>query len=181
MSENEKNETPVDSAPQVSPTEAINQLKDLFSTLVPPETLEIQDAFGNTHLTRASIPARAQIKVMQQLDAIWSADTSEIEISSGAGGIAGISRLVIQLCSNEVLFESICGAFAYAHPKAVRDAAVSALESGVPEADTKHPADLFPVEEIVAGLVPFFMRLASRAANLMTQVTSQSSQIEATN
>ena len=58
MSENEKNETPVDSAPQVSPTEAINQLKDLFSTLVPPETLEIQDAFGNTHLTRASIPAR---------------------------------------------------------------------------------------------------------------------------
>lgn len=159
-----------------SPQEAVSQLRELFTTLVPPETLELRDAFGNTHLVRATIPARSQIKVMQQLDSIWGIDTSEITMSEGMGGIGGISNLIIKLCSNEVLFESICGAFEYAHPRAFKDAQKSAIACGVDAEDTKHVADLFPVEEIVAGLIPFFIRLASRAVNLMNQVTSQPEQ-----
>ncbi len=166
--------------PESSPQEAVSQLRELFSTLVPPETLEIRDAFGNTHLVRSAIPARSQIKVMQQLDAIWGIDTSDITMTEGIGGIGGISNLIIKLCSNEVLFESICGAFEYAHPRAFKDAQKSAIACGIEEEDADHVADLFPVEEIVAGLVPFFIRLASRAVNLMNQVTSQPEQVATT-
>ena len=173
MADNENETEEGANPPQVTPAEAIDQLKTLFSTLVPPETLEIEDAFGNKYLTRASIPARAQIKVMQQLDKIWEVDTGDLALSQGAEGIGGISRLVVSLCTNEVLFEGVCGAFSCAHPKVLAEAKKAAVASGVSKKDASHPADLFPLEEIVAGVIPFFIRLASRAVTLMGKVTSQ--------
>lgn len=157
--------------PNMSPAEAVDQLRNLFSTLVPPEQLEIEDALGNTYLTRSSIPARAQIKVMQQLDKIWATDMAGINTGDEMG-VAGISRLVVSLCTNEVIFESICSAFGCAHPRVVDAAKRNAIEAGLPKKECSHPADLFPVEEIVAGLIPFFIRLAQRAVSIVQKVSN---------
>jgi hypothetical protein len=155
-----------------SAMEALSQLKDLFATLVPPETLELQDAFGNTHLTRSTLPARAQIKVMQQLEKLW-----KLELDGAIGGdltgVAGVSNLLMSLASNEDVLDSLSKAFACAHPAAMKTAKMSALDLNMLESECSHAADLFPVEEIIAGLLPFFMRLANRAMELMDKMTSQ--------
>ena len=156
----------------VSQREAIESLKSMFSTLVPPEDLEIRDAFGNVYMTRSAIPARAQIKVMQQLDRIWESESDGIDLGN-LGGVSGISKLLIQLATDPVIFESICGAFACAHPEAVKASKESAISQGVKKSSASHPGDLFPLEEIVAGLIPFFIRLASRTVTLINRMTSQ--------
>lgn len=171
-----KSESPKTDEVQVestaSPAEAIAQLRDLLATLVPPETLELRDAFGNTHLTRSALPARSQIKVMQQLEKLWQLEMDGVSVGD-LTGVAGITQLFMGLASNEDVLDSLSKAFDCAHPAAIKTAKISALEQGVPESECSQAADLFPVEEIIAGLLPFFMRLANRAMELMDKMTSQ--------
>jgi len=162
----------VQAEPAVTATEAVSQLRELLATLVPPETLELKDAFGNTHLTRSALPARSQIKVMQQLEKLWQLETDGVSIGD-VSGVAGVTQLLLGLAANEDVLNSLSQAFGCAHPSAIKTAKLSAIEEGVPESECSHAADLFPVEEIIAGLLPFFIRLANRAMELMDKMTSQ--------
>lgn len=162
----------VQSTADLSPTEAVANLRNLLATLVPPETLEIQDAFGNKHLTRSTLPARSQIKVMQQLEKLWQLSLNGDNVSD-LSGVSGVTQMLIGLAANEDVLDSLSNAFACAHPAAIKTAKLSALESGLSESECSHAADLFPVEEIIAGLLPFFIRLANRAIELMGKMTSQ--------
>jgi hypothetical protein len=145
--------------------DAMEHLRQLFATLVPPDTLELQDALGNTYTARAALPARAQIKVMQQLQALSDREVSMPTAGTDAAGMIG---MLVQLAADPVVLDGVADAFAAAHPAVLVQARDAAKAQGL---DYTHPADLFPVEDLVAGLVPFFVRFARRAADLMGQVT----------
>lgn len=147
--------------------EAVGQLRDLFATLVPPDRLELQDALGNRYTTRAVLPARSQIKVMQTLSDLW-----DLEVNAPGTDVSSVIGLLVKLAGNPVVLDGMCEAFQTAHPKVVESAQTAAKSEGL---EWTHPGDLFPVEELVAGLVPFFIRFAHRAANLMEQVTTPKS------
>lgn len=151
--------------------EALDTLRELFATLVPPDRLTLTDAYGNAYTARAVLPARAQIKVMQQLHALWERDVP-IAAANDAAGVAG---LLVNLAADPEVLDGLADAFQAAHPSVCAQARKAAEAEGAQPADVAHPADLFPVEELVAGLIPFFVRFASRAANLMGQMTARAS------
>ena len=157
------------------PAVAIAALQEVFSTLVPPDRIHLQDAFGNEYSVRAVLPARAQITIMQHLQRLWE---TEVDGVAGltSGGAAGVAGAVVALAADPVILNGLCDAFKAAHPSIVRKAKAKAAEEyagddDVPDLDD--PANLFPVEELVAGLVPFFIRFAARAADLMRSMTAQ--------
>jgi hypothetical protein len=151
--------------------EALDSLRDLFATLVPPERLTLTDAYGNAYTARAVLPARAQIKVMQQLHALWERDVPAIT-GQDAAGVAG---LLVALAADAEVLDGLADAFEAAHPSVCAQARKAAEAEGARPADVAHAADLFPVEELVAGLIPFFVRFASRAASLMGEMTARAS------
>ena len=74
------------------------------------------------------------------------------------------------MAADPVILDGVCAAFSAAHPQLVAQA--SKAMAAECELDTTDPAELFPLEELVAGLVPFFIRFATRAANLVEAVTA---------
>ena len=147
--------------------EAAEELRQLFSTLVPPETIELRDAFGGVHKVRSALPARAQIRVMQQLDALLAAriDTSALALVAQGGGVEGVATALISLAQQPAVLDGLAAAFTAAHPSVVAQAIEAGRAVGVEVADA---ADAFPAEELVAGLVPFGVRSASRLIELAT-------------
>jgi len=154
-----------DDPPDVDIQGAMEQLRSLFATLVPPDRVELQDALGNRYDATAVLPARAQIKVMQQLHALWERDLP-VNLSADAASVAG---LIVALAADEAILNGLSDAFVAAHPKVVKGATEASAAAGD---GYKHPADLFPIEELVAGLVPFFVRFAARAGDLIAATTS---------
>lgn len=160
--------TPDPPAPPVAapdPVAAVATLKDLFATLVPPDKIEISDALGNRYQARAALPARAQIMVIQHLERLAGIGVSPLE--SLGGGLPAIANLVVTLARDPDVLNGIADAFGAAHPKVVAGAVAASKAEGD---GYTHPADLFAVEELVAGLVPFFIRFAAKAADLISQV-----------
>ena len=161
-------DTPTPDAPDAAA--AVESLRNLFDTLVPPKTITLQDALGNEYTARGMLPARSQIIVMQHLQRLWEADASALEVESTGNGIADATAAVLKMAGDPVILDGVCAAFGAAHPKLVKDAAAAMVADGLESTDD--PAELFPLEELVAGLVPFFIRFAARAANLMNAVTA---------
>lgn len=153
----------------MSPREALAQMQELFSTLVPPDKIMIEDALGNQYHVKSRMPARSQIILMRHIGALMDINVPASIVGTGAGDLAG---MLIGLAQNEQVLDGLCEAFSYAHPGAVAEAAAKAKAIAV---ESTHPADLFSIEDIVAGLVPFLIRFAARAANLMSQMTSPNS------
>jgi len=150
---------------------ALESMRKMFDTMDPPSTIKIMDAFGGEHTTRALLPARKQVRVMRELEALSGADVSMEAISNMGDGAEGIVAAIVAMANDEAVLDSLSRAFALAHPKIVARARNAAIADGESEEDTKHVADLFPVEEIVSGLVPFFLRLANRMMSLLGPVS----------
>ena len=150
---------------EIDPAKAMQDLRALFDTLEPPDRITINDILGNSYSVRGVLPARAQIIVVQHLQRLWDNEVSTAALTSGdAATIAGV---VMQLAINEGVLDGLSEAFAVAHPGAVEGARQAAKADGL---DSTHPADLFAIEEMVAGLVPFFVRFVARAAGLVSAV-----------
>ena len=148
---------------------AVEALRSLFDTLVPPKTITLLDALGNEYTARGSLPARAQIIVMQHLQRLWEADATALQVESTGNGVADAVSAVVAMAADPVTLDGICAAFAAAHPRLLKAASDALVAEGFDATDD--PAELFPLEELVAGLLPFFIRFAARAANLLEQVT----------
>ena len=156
--------------------EAAKGLRDLFATLVPPDTVEIDDVFGGHYSVRAVLPARRQIVVMRKIEALLEVDAS---VSSLTGsGVEGIASALVSLASNETVLDGICAAFEAAHPSVVASARARALEAEVDPSEGTHPADLFAIEELVGGLLPFFVRLVAKMIDLFGTVIGASDETE---
>jgi hypothetical protein len=165
-------EEAVSAVSAVGAVEAIDQVKALLAVLEPPDRIEISDAFGGTHALRPLLPARRQVRVMRELEALANRTVDRDVVPSFSGGAEGVIGAIVLLAADEEILDGLSSAFALAHPEAMARAASAAEEAGVPEDERTHAADLFPVEEIVSGLVPFFLRLAKRVAEAMGPMTA---------
>ncbi len=152
----------------VEPGEAMGKVRAMLLRLVPPDSVMIEDVYGNQYNVRPTLPARRQIKVMRHIEKLLNlgADTPELQ-DFKVDGVKEIGAVIIKLASNEAVLETLCDAFADAHPKVVEGAIAAAKDAGDKE---KHVADLFAVEEIVGGLVPFCIRLATKLLDLIQAV-----------
>lgn len=159
--------------PQVDPAKAAAQLRRLLETLVPPDHVMVADAFGGIHQAPGLLPARAQIRVMRKVEALLEIDidTNALTEIAGDGGVSAIAGTLIRLASREEVLDALADAFKAAHPGIVKAAAEMAEASGAELDKNPHPADLFPIEELVAGLLPFFLRLAGKVVSLMATMT----------
>lgn len=174
MSEQSEPESPVEAenAPTVEGgvedvREAAEGLRRLFSTLVPPDEVEIEDAFGGRYTVRAVLPARRQIVVMRKIEGLLSVDAEIGALATAGAGVEGIASAIVSLASNEVVLDGVAGAFEAAHPSVVEQARARARDAGVSEEESTHPADLFSIEELVGGLLPFFLRLAAKIVGIL--------------
>jgi hypothetical protein len=152
--------------PTPDPGQAVAALHALFSTLVPPDRITLTDVLGNEYAARAVLPARAQITIMQHLQRLWEAEVPGAQ-GIAEGGAAGVAGALVALAADPIILQGLCDAFQAAHPHIVEQAMQAAVSEGMQAGDS---ADVFPVEELVAGLVPFFIRFAARAADLAGQM-----------
>lgn len=159
----------VASAP--TPQEAMGQLRKLFETLVPAQKVTICDGFGHEYVVSGYLVAKAQIIVMRHLEAIWSTEDSglgDINVTDPRQVVAGIVRLA----ANPTVLAALDEAFAVAHPRALAAAVKAAQADGYDLPASAQPSDVFPVEEMVAALSPFLIRLAKRALETVSLVSS---------
>ena len=148
-----KNDSPSD--------EAVVDFKSIMDILVPQDTVEVVDLFGNNHMVRSSIPARAQIKILRELDSIKTSALAEQIQGIGDGGMGNIVGALASLADDPKVLTALAKCFQYAHPQVVQSVGEEATEKGIEWEDA---ADLFGIEEVIAGIIPLFIRLMKRAA-----------------
>jgi hypothetical protein len=160
----EENEA-MDTQPEETLADFFGPLQSLLNTLEPPDRVAITDTMGNVYDCSGVLAARAQIKVFQTLRLIGGieADVSGIDSYSDLLGV------VMSALDNEELLNAVNRAFAIAHPGALKAAAKASGEFA-------EPIDLFPVEEIVRGLLPFAVRLVTRVGTLVIAMKGQATQ-----
>lgn len=171
-------ETPAPATPnpRQSAAEALTSIRELFAVLSVPDRIEVVDTLGNTYSLRARIPARAQIRVMQEVDRLASQEAGGVDIAAisaraAGGGARGVMGAVIALTTQPGVLETLAFAFELSHPEAVA-AARAAYELAVPSSAprTLGALDLFGVEELAAGVVPFFLLLGRRLATIASEM-----------
>ena len=159
---------------QPDPRAAMDAIRDLFATLDPPAEMEITNVYGTTLKVRNSVSARCQIRAMRELEKLVSLTSSPEmqDLASSAGsGIGGVVGFLVRAAMNEAVLDALCGAFAEAHPSVVEVARKDAAANGEANAAKLHVADLFPVEEVVGGLLPFLLRLIRKGVTVLSSLT----------
>ena len=138
---------------------ALDQFRKLLDVLDPPSEVEVTDRFGETHRLTASVSARQQIRILREFERVKSLPVAnEIAGLDLGGNVAGA---LVALASDPDVLSALARAFETAHPNAVRAATDRAADT----CEVEDAADLFPIEELVAGLVPLFGRLVHRSAS----------------
>ena len=167
--------------PEVDTALAASQLRSLLATLVPPDRVHLVDAFGGSYTVPGILPARAQIVVMQKIEKLLEIDTDANALAGfSSGGMAAIGGAIIRLAAKPEVLLALALAFEAAHPVITKEARKRGVDKGALEKGGSYDAaDLFPVEEMVAGLVPFFLRLASRMVDLLAAMGDQAETAEA--
>lgn len=159
MSENETN------TPENTEQEDVGQLKgitELLETLVPPKNITIEDVFGNEYKVSSSVSARNQIKILREFEKLQK---MEEDVQVRLDSIPTIVASLVSVASNDFIFETLCSCFEFAHKGVANKAQKHAKEEENEE--LTHVGDLFPIEEIVAGIVPLFIRLARRTGTVI--------------
>lgn len=141
---------------------SMDGLQKILETLVPPGSIEVEDINGKKHTLPSAVPARRQIallRIVQEMQAVAVSDAEvaalgKLLISGGGerGVPAALGALIVELADNEKFLALLGKAFETAHPSACREG---------------NPLDLFGVEELVAGLVPLFVRILKRAGSAL--------------
>jgi hypothetical protein len=129
-------------------------IEELLNKLVPKSDVVIKDCWGKEISLPSALPARRQIKVFRIFKEIAAHESITGTLAaSGATLDAGVLiDLVMQVASDDDVSELLGKAFSEAHPDVL---------------DGKDPLDVLPVEEILAGLIPFFVRFLQRGVTAM--------------
>ena len=145
-----------DSATPTAGSAPIDQFRRLLDVLDPPDEVVVLDAFGQSHRLTSAVSARAQIRILREFERVKDLPVAQGLDLSGGGGV-GLALLM--LAQDPDVLSALARCFEIAHPAAVAAARESAGEIVIEDS-----ADLFPIEELVAGLVPLFGRLIQRSA-----------------
>ena len=145
----------------------LDQMWALLNVMVPDGQNEIVDCFGEVHVVPTVLPARRQIRVLQEMKKLWDYGIDEEKGAaifadvSLSGDIAGMVGGLVEVASDENLLGYLDNAFVAAFPT---------LVTAVSTEDATRPTDLFPIEEIVGGLLPFFVRMMKKAMSAMSSI-----------
>jgi|TARA_Y100000289_G_scaffold14595_1_gene13708 hypothetical protein len=154
---------------KLSIEEASQTIQGILETLVPPEEIEITNIFGEKFTVSGVCSARKQIKILRQIDKIRELGT-DIEIE---GSINGFINGLVSLASNEEILGILSGVFADTYPKELEASKKAAKKLKVDFEDNVFAAaDLFPLEEMAAAIVPLFIRLARRTGQAIQALSS---------
>ena len=147
-------------------TDPVGALTKFLEKLVPPKNVVVRDVLGGEHRLAAVVSARQQIVVAREVQAILA----EPALARFVNGVATLGDLTdpgdvlvrfVGMAATPEVIEHLAAAFAAAHPAAVA-AAKKAAHANPDLPDDPDAADLFPVEELAAGLAPLFVGLLRR-------------------
>ena len=153
--------------------DATDTMASIIDSLLPPDEIEVSDVFGDKHLLPATCSARAQIKIIRSLEKI-----KDVELPNGIQtdglGVNDIVKLLGNLVMNDVVFETVCKCAELAHPRLIKKLKQRAIAEGIEFEEDLPVADLFPIEEAVAMIVPLFLRIARRTGQAIQQIAEAS-------
>ena len=148
--------------------EAGQTIQGILETLVPPENIEITNIFGDKFTVSGVCSARKQIKILRQIDKIRELG-SDLEIE---GSVSGFINGIVSLASNEDILGILSEVFGDTYPKELELSKKTAKKNKVDFEEGKFAsADLFPLEEMAAAIVPLFIRLARRTGQAITAIS----------
>ena len=133
-------------------------IEELLNKLVPANDVVIKDCWGTEIRLPSALPARRQIRVFRIFKKIAEHESISKALEGAGDGLeaSSIIDIILAVAGDEEVSGLIGEAFAQAHPDAL---------------DGKDPLDVLPVEEIVAGLLPFFVRFLQRGVAAIGSMT----------
>lgn len=148
-------------AAEAKQRDGLAQLRTIIDTMVPPRTVEVVDVLGNTYRLPGAVSARVQVEILRIVEGLASLPAGALLSGTGADARGALS-LLAALAHEPLVLASLSEAFGIAHPRVVATAIEAVRADG---GQPKDAADVFAVEEIVAGLVPLFVRLVKRGTS----------------
>lgn len=154
----------------------------IVDVLDPPDHVDVVDVTGVTHRCAAVLSARAAIRIgrnVRRLSEIAVDVDAEVlrKMQTGAASFSDVLAYFLRLVEDERASTALCESFFVAHPNVAIAALVNlgVAQAGQYDARTNPPPvdallDAFPLEELVKGLVPFFVRLATTGTAAMARV-----------
>lgn len=142
-------------------------LQSLLDVLVPPTSIVITDIFGNQYSISSACSARAQIKILQQLDKLKNNNVVKSVLEDGFNfeEMSELIGIIVSVAADPEVMTGIANAFSIAHPKPYASAKDQANKNGVEFEDA---ADLFPVEDLAGAVVPLFIRLVRKGTSAIS-------------
>lgn len=148
---------------------------ELIATLIPPESVVVEDIAGTEHRLRARLPAAVETRILQSLEALRLPNMEDLLPALQEGGsvdkVSAVIHAVSRLAGDATVLDTLSRCFELAHPRAMREAEASVRADEY--AAEYLPADgvirahhLFSVTDIVSGIVPFGLRASSRTGRM---------------
>lgn len=138
---------------------------NFLETLVPPNDVKITDIFGTEYEVSTILPFRKQIQVMREFDKLKElANDEDSNLVLNFSSFTSIVESIINIAENETVMHVLCSCFDIANPKVVKKSIAIAKKKDEDVVDGYLAvADLFPLEEVIASIIPLFIRLILKA------------------
>lgn len=156
-------------APSEQEKKSLSDMRKIIDTMVPPKTVEVVDVLGNEYRLPGAVSARVQVEILRVVEGLSSLPAGAL-FSGSTGDTKGLVAMLSVLAREPLVLTALAEAFALAHPAALAKALLAVRAEGIEANDA---ADAFAVEEIVAALVPLFVRLAKRGASAADAVAAR--------
>ena len=88
---------------QETPETAEAALSGFLETLVPPNTINLSDIFGNEYVVQSAVSAKKQIQILRQLDA-QKAVSLDMDFAADDLNVPNLVNYLIELAINEKVF-----------------------------------------------------------------------------
>lgn len=148
--------------------ESAGDLISLFlEKLVPPDEIIIHDLYGEQYELRTRISARSQIKLIREFEkGMKGVSLKEVIAPDEELTTSVIIGAVMKVAVKDAVLNSVDKCFQIAHPHAMDSARANAKND--PHAPKKPTAlDLFGLEDILGAILPLFLGLTKKGANLL--------------
>ena len=126
----------------------ITDLRDILKQLTPPDEVVIHDFEDKEYKLPTAIPARRQMNLFREIMGLFQLPSfTSTPIPENLTGATAV-QLLLRAAFEEEVAELLGRAFKIAHPTLLGD---------------DDPLDLFPMEEILAGIIPYIVRFIQRS------------------
>lgn len=157
-----------------------NALIKLINTIVPPRSLKVYDLTGKEHSCSAVLPATVQSRGIAALMEVMNSSVSDaikplIDAGSeDAGGQIDKMFTVIQaLTADPDVLLKLSRVIDQTFPKVVAAAVANVQAEGIEIPTNPTAADVFEIDQVIALLSPFVLRLLKGLGTQMAAMIPQ--------